>query len=499
MQTAMPNGATSSTALFARARLARLACAVLGCAQVGCARSCARPSEASPARGDEATHEAALARAPDGGSPDASGAQADTGAATSLRPWWTAATTLREPPVRLAAGVTGIVAHVPEGYDARAPIHLILYFHGSDSCALQLAEAGDVVCKPGEERMVGAALDARHDDAGTQSLFALPQFVLWGGGSAGRMVERGYFRSFVQELLGETFAPGLGGPRGVDDLADITLIGHSAGKLPLRAILERGDLADKIRNVVLIDGLFDDPGTYIDWLGRGEDRKFVAVYGAWGDQAAHGRAIAAQAARRGAGDPSRAVAVDPPGSFEQAIRAHAVTVKLWPGVEHGWMQLLMLTKIVSALDLPRRRIVPTREPVAGHVSPPAPLAIGETVDGTLRDGDTTLENGAAADDYTFALAPPGSGNRVVIDVRGGRSWTEGCCKLDVYAQLFDGAGGGALVAADDDSGGLFDSRIEYVAPAAGPFTVRVTTAGSGRKTGPYTLRVREVGKGGGAP
>jgi hypothetical protein len=401
---------------------------------------------------------------------------------TSLRHWWTSATTLRNPPVRLAPGVTGIVAHLPEGYDARAPIHLILFFHGSDQCALQLAEAGDVVCKPGEAPFIGAALDARHDDAGTQSIFAVPQFTLWGGGSAGRMVERGYFRSFVEELLGETFAPGIGGSRGIEDLADITLIGHSAGKLPLRTILERGDLADKVRNVILIDAIFDDPGTYIDWLGRGVDRKFVAVYGAWGHQAEHARTLAAQVARRA----PDAVAVDPAGSFEQAIRSHAVTVKQWPGVEHAWMLLLMLTKIVSALDFPRRPVVPTRDPVPGHVRPATPIAVGATVKGTLQDGDTLLENGAAADDYTLSLDP---GDRVAIELRGGRSWTEPCCKLDVVGQLFDT---GKLVASDDDSGGFFDSRIEHVTPTPSELLVRVTTAGSGRKTGPYTLRVTRV-------
>jgi hypothetical protein len=374
---------------------------------------------------------------------------------------------------------------VPTGYDAEAPVHLVLFFHGSDQCARMLAEAGDVVCRPGERTYIGAALDARHDDAGTQSIFAVPQFTLWGGGTPGRMAERGYFASFVQELLGETFAAGLGGPRGVDDLADITLIGHSAGQIPIRAILDRGDLADKVANVILIDALYDDPGPYTHWLerGGGGKRKLVAVYGAWGHQVEHGREIAARAERRAPGS----TAVDPPGSFEDAIRTHAVTVKHWGGVEHAWMLLLMLTKVVSGLDLPRRLIVPTRDPVPDRVRPVMELPIDTTVKGTLEEGDTILQNGAVADDYVLMLE---QGDRVTIDVHGGTSWTEGCCKLDVYTQLFRGD---SLVAGDDDSGGFFDSRIEYVAPSSGPFLLRVTTAGSGRKTGMYTLQATRVG------
>jgi hypothetical protein len=434
--------------------------------------ACSRPPIAQDAgpRGDPIE---AIAAPVDGG---------DAGAAL-LRPWWTGATTLREPPVRLAPGVTGIVAHVPTGYDARGPVHLVLFFHGSDQCALQLASADDVVCKPGEGKLIGGALDARHDDAGTQSIFAVPQFILWGGGSPGRMAERGYFQSFVSELLGETFAPGLGGPRALDDLADVTLIGHSAGQMPVRAILDRGDLADKVRNVVLIDALYDDPETYARWLERGADRKLAAVYGTWGHQAEHGRAIAARVERRAPGS----TAVDPPGSFEEAVRGHAVTVKQWPGVEHAWMLLLMMTKVISALDFPRRPIVPTRDPLPDHLRPPAPLVLDAPVRGALADGDTWLENGAAADDYALTLA---RGDHVVAEVRGGRSETEPCCKLDVFAEILVE---GRVVAGDDDSGGFFDSRVEHTA-VGGPedVTVRVTTAGSGRKRGPYSLVVHRL-------
>jgi hypothetical protein len=382
----------------------------------------------------------------------------------------------------LALGVTGIVAHVPEGLDASAPLHLVLFFHGSDQCALQLAEASDVTCRPADKPLIGGALNARHDDAGTQSIFAVPQFTLWGGGTPGRMREPGYFRSFVGELLGETFTPGLGSRRGLDDLADITLIGHSAGQLPVRSILERGDLADKVHNVVLIDALYDDVDAYARWLERGSDRKLVAVYGTWGHQAAHGREIAARFEQKQPGS----TAVDPPGSFEHAIRTHTVTVKLWAGIEHSWMLLLMMTKVISGLDLPRRAIVPTRDPVGDQLRASSPLALDTAIQGTLTEGDTVLQNGAAADDYLVALQ---RGDRIVVDLRGGRSWTEPCCKLDVYAQLFEGE---HLVAGDDDSGGFFDSRIEYTAAMSGPLLLRVTTAGSGRKTGLYSLRVATV-------
>jgi hypothetical protein len=411
----------------------------------------------------------------------------DAGAAPAAHPRdaWTAATALRNPPVPLAPGVTGIVAHAPNGFDPSQPIHLVLFFHGSDQCVAQIALAGDIVCKPGLPPEVGAGLAWRHDDVGTMSLFAAPQFVLWGGGTAGRTAERGYFRAMVEELMGETFAPGLGGPKAIADIADITLVGHSAGHLPVMSILDGGDLDELVQNVVLIDALYDGATeSYSRWLergwGRGQTRKLVAVYGTWGRNAESGHALAQRAERRRPGSS----VIDPPGALAEAVRDHAVAVKTWPHVEHAWMLFLTMPKALAGLGLPPRAVAPPRELAPWTKSAPQPLALGELREGSLDDGDVRLENGARIDDYVVAL---GAGQRVVVSLAGGRSRTEPCCLLDVFVELRDPDG--RLVASDDDGGGGFDAKIDVVAPSAGTYTVRVSTSGSGDKRGPYRLRV----------
>jgi pre-peptidase len=385
--------------------------------------------------------------------------------------------------------VTGLVAHVPDGLDARTPLNLVLFFHGSGMCALQLAMNGDVVCKPGVHPDIGGGLAARHDDAGTQSIFAVPQFALWGGGTSGRMAERGYFRSFVSELVDSSFAPGLGGPRSLDDVGTITLVAHSAGHIPLLSILERGDLDDRVRNVVLIDALYDTGAdTLLRWLARGRPdapRKLVSVHGTWGGQAARGRFIAERWARTHPGS----VAIEPDGSFEEAIRSHDVTIKTWP-VEHAWMLLLMFTKTIAGLDLPRRPVVPTRAPVAAAaVRPAVPLDLAGRSEtgaaGHLDVGDTLLENGAFADDYALPVA---AGKRIAVDVEGGPSDTE-WGNLDTYVQVLDGA---HVLGEDDDSRGFFDPHLEIAPPKGGVLTIRVTTQGSGAKRGPYRLTIRAL-------
>jgi hypothetical protein len=404
---------------------------------------------------------------------------------TARRAAWTAATTLAQPPVPLAEGVAGVVAHVPEGLDASQPLHLVLFFHGSDQCIVQIAMGGDVVCKPGARGDVGAGLAWRHDDAGTNSIFAAPQFALWGGGTAGRMAERGYFRTFVEELLRDTFAPGLGGPKTLDDLADITIVAHSAGHIPLAALLERGDLDDKIRNVVLLDALYDgmvDP--YWHWLDRGfakgQPRKLVAVYGPWGRNAEVGRTLAARAEARSRDSSS----VDPPGALPDAVRTHAVTVKTWPHLEHAWMVLLMTSKTLEGLGFPPRPVSPPRVP-EGTPPPPTPIARGEVRAGTLENDDPYLQSGPLFDDYALDLE---AGQRVVLDVTGGKSVTEPCCTLDVTVDVLRD---GKTLAHDDDGGGFFDSHLEWTAPERGRYVVRVSTYGSGRRRGAYTLRVHD--------
>ncbi|MDP9037612.1 MAG: hypothetical protein M3O50_22675 [Myxococcota bacterium] len=385
--------------------------------------------------------------------------------------------------MRHPAGVADIVAHVPSGYDPRAPIHLVVFFHGSDQCIAQLALSGDIVCKPGGKPDVGAGVAWRHDDAGTMSLFAAPQLTLWGGGTAGRFAERGYMRTFLEELLGDTFVGGIGGPRSLEDIASITLVGHSAGYLPVLEILRHGEWDEKIESVVLLDALFNGGADVLaKWiehgLARGRRRKLVAVYGAWGQNVATGHAIATRIERLAPGS----TVVDPPGGLTAAARAHVVTVKLWRHVEHAWMLLLTMSKALAGLDLPPRPVSPPSESVAPGVRETTHVARGETRAGAIDVGDERLQNGALADELSVSLDRD---ERITLEARGGPSLTEPCCSLDVVLRVSLGT---RVLQEDDDSGGGFDSRLELVAPVRGTYSVRVSTYGAGERRGPYTFR-----------
>ncbi|MEO7093110.1 MAG: PPC domain-containing protein, partial [Polyangiales bacterium] len=403
----------------------------------------------------------------------------------SLRAEWTLATMLRAPPYAVPKGVANVVAHVPTGWDPTKKIDLVIYFHGAVQCAAQLAQVGDVVCKPGDAPLGGYGYDARHDDAGKNTLFALPQFAFFGGGSAGKMTEQGYFTSFVAELMSETFAGGAGGPHGLDDVGSITLVGHSAGFNPVLTILSRGELAAKVRNVVLLDAMFaGGEDYYADWFAKksldamAPAPKFVAVYGDSGDSSHHHASVVKKLKAKAA--KLAYLPLGPKGSLVDLIRDNDVVVTTLP-VNHYWMPTMLLSKVIAGLDLPARAmVVPS---VVGAVPVRVSLGLDAKVAGSLDEGDATLTNGAFADEYALKVA---AGDAVTVSTSGGKSLTETCCTVDVLTQVFDGD---TLVASDDDGAGLFDSRIVFTAKTATTYTVRVTTSGAGYKRGPYSVSV----------
>jgi hypothetical protein len=111
----------------------------------------------------------------------------------------------------------------------------------------------------------------------------------------------------------------------------------------------------------------------------------------------------------------------------------------------------------------------------------ATLDVPASVSGSLEASDTRLADGSVADDYRLELR---AGQTVTIVVRGGASTSTPGTNLDMYTILMRD---GSEVTHDDDSAGNFNSRIIYTATASGEYVVRITTYGSGLKTGAYQI------------
>ncbi len=167
-------------------------------------------------------------------------------------------------------GAPTAIVHLPQGFDPAAPLHFVVFLHGYSGCSNVLAHAGRVRCKPdvsGDPERDGWDLARHHDEAKTNTIFVIPQLAFMRrDGRPGCFAKRGCFRRFLTELLQETLAEPLGGPRALSDLGSVTLVAHSGGYQAALAILEQGEIGDRVATVVLMDALYGHSARYARWL-----------------------------------------------------------------------------------------------------------------------------------------------------------------------------------------------------------------------------------------
>ncbi|HKG11792.1 MAG TPA: S8 family serine peptidase [Pyrinomonadaceae bacterium] len=116
----------------------------------------------------------------------------------------------------------------------------------------------------------------------------------------------------------------------------------------------------------------------------------------------------------------------------------------------------------------------------GGCGPPAPIGIGQTVNGSLAATDCRFPAGGDrfSDAYTFAGA---AGQQITVSMSSGA--------FDTFVHLL--GPGGAEVASDDDGGGGTNSRIPassgfFTLPSSGTYTIQATSF-SAATSGTYTL------------
>ena len=165
-------------------------------------------------------------------------------------------------------GVPSAIVHAPAGFDARAPLKLVVFLHGLRGCATVLMGRGQLRCGPGRPLNEGWDLAGHHDQAHTNTLFIVPQLAyMKRDGRPGKFARAGGFRDFLEELLRGPLAGPLGGARSLADVARIDLVAHSAGYQTALAILERGGIEPAlIRSVVLLDSLYAETSRFARYI-----------------------------------------------------------------------------------------------------------------------------------------------------------------------------------------------------------------------------------------
>jgi hypothetical protein len=117
--------------------------------------------------------------------------------------------------------------------------------------------------------------------------------------------------------------------------------------------------------------------------------------------------------------------------------------------------------------------------VAPQVEPRGPVAVGGSVRGELDAADPTLDDDSHFELWTLRAR---AGEAVEITLRSS--------DFDAFLSVGRHVGGvWTEIDSDDDGAGGTDSRLEFTAPAAGDYHIRVSSF-SGGETGAYTLQVQ---------
>lgn len=260
---------------------------------------------------------------------------------------------MRTAAYRLADAPSAVV-HLPPAFDARAPLHLVVFLHGFSGCTQVLASAGRARCRAGDVEREGWNLTGHHDAAGTNTLLVIPQLAFMKrSGRPGCFAEHGCFRRFLEELLGETLAAELGGPRTLRDVAGLTLVAHSAGFETALAILERGQVDEYVRAVVLMDALYSGAGGFARWLlaHARPDARLISMHLGRGGPARESKQLL-RIARRALG--ARRAGEADAGDLRAALREKRLVVTR-ARAPHRLVPEHHLAQVLAALELPLRR------------------------------------------------------------------------------------------------------------------------------------------------
>ncbi len=237
-------------------------------------------------------------------------------------------------------GAPNMIAHLPEGFDASGPLHVVMFLHGWQGCARVLALSGRTRCRRRDRQKTGWGLIEHHDAAGLATVFLVPQLLYKErDGSPGRFYENGFARDQVAETLTALELDPA-------QLQSVTLVSHSAGYETAVTILNQGEIP--VRAVVLLDSLYGSRPVFERWFERDERHRIVSIFTGNGGTARENRSLARAF-------PSHRVDLETSeDELPIAVRNHRLVVAHSPH-SHGSIPRRHLAGAIARLPIPRLR------------------------------------------------------------------------------------------------------------------------------------------------
>lgn len=158
-----------------------------------------------------------------------------------------------------------VLLHLPEGFDARRPGLIIVFFHGHG------ATVGDDVFL---RQKVPAQL------AGTNAVLVAPQLAVKAAdSSAGKLWLPGGFARFLGEAA-SNLARTHGDKRTARSFAamPVVIVAYSGGYVAAAWSAHHGGIGKRLRGIVLLDALYGEVEKFEAWIARDPTRLFISAY-----------------------------------------------------------------------------------------------------------------------------------------------------------------------------------------------------------------------------
>lgn len=143
--------------------------------------------------------------------------------------------------------------YVPTGFDPKAPLRLVVFFHGFSNCLRSFVAAEGVPCRQFQPPRTAYSLPAQIERAGLGSIAIVPQLAFDRRSSDPlKLRDKGAMKALVREVLEEHLGPL--GKRSLDEVVDVTFVAASGGSEALGPALTNGGLG--VTRVILMDAYY---------------------------------------------------------------------------------------------------------------------------------------------------------------------------------------------------------------------------------------------------
>ncbi len=188
-----------------------------------------------------------------------------------------------------------VIVSVPQGFDATAPIDVVVFVHGFNNCITNIVSDDNLVCTPGGPLRNAYQLATQLEASGRNALLVAPEVAFdKATGDPGTLGTAGGFRALLEEtLLG---VPPPLGPLGLASIGRVIVAVHSGGYRAVASMITIGDV--RVDEVWLLDALYGNALSYDQWAMvdlstfTALTRRFADVYTTGGGTLSNSQAMA---------------------------------------------------------------------------------------------------------------------------------------------------------------------------------------------------------------